>query len=167
MEEEADLGEYGPLVMTTLQLVDVLEADAILDRQTSDRVRHMLAPLEQRAPLGTNKAGEEPLFLDGLAVAYLSGTGILDDLHRSAREFRLHPSTVTELEQLIGTEADSERTLDVLSQLWWLPDGRPGPRYRSWWSPRPVWAVSVSGNWRLVFEFEGENATDVDLVDYH
>jgi toxin HigB-1 len=29
------------------------------------------------------------------------------------------------------------------------------------------WAVSVSGNWRLVFEFEGEDATDVDLVDYH
>jgi proteic killer suppression protein len=29
------------------------------------------------------------------------------------------------------------------------------------------WAVSVSGNWRVVFEFEGENATNVDLVDYH
>ena len=29
------------------------------------------------------------------------------------------------------------------------------------------WAVSVSGNWRLVFRFEGENAADVDLVDYH
>jgi len=29
------------------------------------------------------------------------------------------------------------------------------------------WAVSVSGNWRLVFVFEGENATDVDLIDYH
>jgi toxin HigB-1 len=29
------------------------------------------------------------------------------------------------------------------------------------------WAVSVSGNWRLVFEFEGEDATNVDLVDYH
>ena len=29
------------------------------------------------------------------------------------------------------------------------------------------WAVSVSGNWRLVFEFDGEDATDVDLVDYH
>lgn len=29
------------------------------------------------------------------------------------------------------------------------------------------WAVSVSGNWRLVFRFEGENATDVDLIDYH
>ena len=29
------------------------------------------------------------------------------------------------------------------------------------------WAVSVSGNWRRVFRFDGENATDVDLVDYH
>jgi proteic killer suppression protein len=29
------------------------------------------------------------------------------------------------------------------------------------------WAVSVSGNWRLVFEFEGEDTTNVDLVDYH
>jgi tetratricopeptide (TPR) repeat protein len=123
MEEEASLGEYAPLVMTTLQLVDVLEADAVIDRHTSHRARRMLAPLEQREPLGTNKAGEGPLFLDGLAVAYLSGTGLLDDLHRSAREFQVHPSTVREIEQLIRTEAESQRTLDVLSQLRiWLRD---------------------------------------------
>lgn len=29
------------------------------------------------------------------------------------------------------------------------------------------WAVTVSGNWRVVFAFEGSDATDVDLVDYH
>jgi proteic killer suppression protein len=29
------------------------------------------------------------------------------------------------------------------------------------------WAVSVSGNWRLVFAFEDGHATNVDLVDYH
>ena len=29
------------------------------------------------------------------------------------------------------------------------------------------YAVSVSGNWRIVFAFDGEDATDVDLVDYH
>ena len=29
------------------------------------------------------------------------------------------------------------------------------------------WAVTVSGNWRLVFRQAGENATDVDLADYH
>ena len=26
---------------------------------------------------------------------------------------------------------------------------------------------SVSGNWRIVFRFEGAHASDVDLVDYH
>ena len=30
-----------------------------------------------------------------------------------------------------------------------------------------LWAVSVSGNWRIVFRFEKGNAYDVDLVDYH
>lgn len=29
------------------------------------------------------------------------------------------------------------------------------------------WAVSVSGNWRIVFRFDGRDVTDVDLIDYH
>ncbi len=29
------------------------------------------------------------------------------------------------------------------------------------------WAVSVSGNWRIVFRFADGRADDVDLVDYH
>jgi proteic killer suppression protein len=29
------------------------------------------------------------------------------------------------------------------------------------------WAVSVSGNWRLTFAFEGVDAILVDYVDYH
>lgn len=29
------------------------------------------------------------------------------------------------------------------------------------------WSVAVSGNWRIVFRFEGGNACDVDLLDYH
>jgi toxin HigB-1 len=29
------------------------------------------------------------------------------------------------------------------------------------------WSVWVSGNWRLVFEFDGTDVTGVDLVDYH
>ena len=28
-------------------------------------------------------------------------------------------------------------------------------------------AVSVSGNWRVIFRFENGDAYDVDLVDYH
>jgi proteic killer suppression protein len=29
------------------------------------------------------------------------------------------------------------------------------------------WAVSVDGNWRLTFAFEGEDAVLVDYQDYH
>lgn len=29
------------------------------------------------------------------------------------------------------------------------------------------WAISVSGNWRIIFRFGHGNAYDVDLVDYH
>lgn len=28
-------------------------------------------------------------------------------------------------------------------------------------------AVNVSGNWRVVFRFEGEDVADVDYLDYH
>lgn len=30
-----------------------------------------------------------------------------------------------------------------------------------------VWAVKVSGNWRLTFTFEAGEARQVDYVDYH
>ncbi len=32
---------------------------------------------------------------------------------------------------------------------------------------KDVYAVSVNGNWRLTFRFEGENAILVDYEDYH
>jgi proteic killer suppression protein len=44
----------------------------------------------------------------------------------------------------------------------------PGLRFHALKGDRNgQYAVSVSGNWRVVFEFDGENATGVDLVDYH
>jgi proteic killer suppression protein len=30
-----------------------------------------------------------------------------------------------------------------------------------------IYAVSVSGNWRITFKFDGKGAFDVDLEDYH
>jgi proteic killer suppression protein len=32
---------------------------------------------------------------------------------------------------------------------------------------RGTWSVKVSGNWRVTFRFEGENATDIEYEDYH
>ena len=30
-----------------------------------------------------------------------------------------------------------------------------------------VYAVSVTGNWRITFEFDGQDAVNVNLEDYH
>ena len=46
-----------------------------------------------------------------------------------------------------------------------LPGLRLHPLKGDW---AGFYAVSVSGNWRLVFRFDGQgDAADVDLVDYH
>jgi len=34
-------------------------------------------------------------------------------------------------------------------------------------SLKDFWSVSVSGNWRVIFRFEGNNAIDVDYLNYH
>ncbi len=43
----------------------------------------------------------------------------------------------------------------------------PGMRFHALSGDRNgQFAVSISGNWRIVFEFDGQDATNVDLVDY-
>ena len=32
---------------------------------------------------------------------------------------------------------------------------------------KDFWAVSVSGNWRVIFRFKGGDAYEVDYLDYH
>jgi proteic killer suppression protein len=29
------------------------------------------------------------------------------------------------------------------------------------------WSLTIRANWRIIFRFEGENATDIDYLDYH
>jgi len=30
-----------------------------------------------------------------------------------------------------------------------------------------LWSVNVRANWRMIFRFEGNDAWDVELIDYH
>lgn len=62
-----------------------------------------------------------------------------------------------------------ERLLDRLDAAL-KPDDMSLPGYR--FHPlkgnrKGTYAVSVSGNWRLTFRFEGEDAVDIDFEDYH
>jgi len=61
------------------------------------------------------------------------------------------------------------RQLDVLNHARTPTDmNLPGYRLHQLKGNRTgTWSVSVSGNWRVTFRFEGEDAINVDLEDYH
>ena len=62
-----------------------------------------------------------------------------------------------------------ERILTVLDNAS-TPQSLNVPRYRLHplkGALRGLWSVTVRANWRIVFRFEGTDAFDVELVDYH
>ena len=62
-----------------------------------------------------------------------------------------------------------ERILTILDSAT-TPQALALPRYRlhrlkgEW---KGLWSVTVSANWRIIFRFEGTDAFDVELIDYH
>ena len=62
-----------------------------------------------------------------------------------------------------------ERIMTVLDTAT-TPQALDIPRYRL--HPlkgdlKGFWSVTVRANWRIIFRFEGEDALDVELIDYH
>jgi proteic killer suppression protein len=67
------------------------------------------------------------------------------------------------------SQARIERILDRLDAALRPDDMRlPGYKFHALSGDRAGHcAVTVSGNWRITFAFDGEDATGVDLEDYH
>ena len=62
-----------------------------------------------------------------------------------------------------------ERILDRLDAIVVPEDmNLPGYKFHELKGRRKgVYSVSVSGNWRITFRFDGDNVIEVDLEDYH
>ena len=67
------------------------------------------------------------------------------------------------------TEVRTERILDRLDAVVRPEDMNiPGFKFHPLTGNRKgTYAVSVTGNWRITFGFDGKDAIDVDLEDYH
>ena len=64
------------------------------------------------------------------------------------------------LRRLILTRLDAVNSPEQMNQ--------PGYDFHSLkGNYKGYYAVKVSGNWRIIFRFENENAYDVDYLDYH
>ena len=80
-------------------------------------------------------------------------------LYEKGDRRRMPSTSVAKIERILSRldEAASPASMDL-----------PGFRLHPLKGDRAgFWAVTVTGNWRVVFRFEGEHASDVDLVDYH
>jgi toxin HigB-1 len=62
-----------------------------------------------------------------------------------------------------------ERILDRIDAIVVPEDmNLPGYKFHELKGKRKgVYSVSVSGNWRITFRFDGDNVIEVDLEDYH
>jgi len=67
------------------------------------------------------------------------------------------------------TEVRTERILDRLDTVVRPDDMKiPGFKFHQLSGIRKgTYAVTVTGNWRITFRFDGKDAIDVDLEDYH
>ena len=83
----------------------------------------------------------------------------LKRLYEKGDRRRVQPQYADKVERILARldEATEAATMDIPGfRLHPLKGGLAG-----------YWSVSVSGNWRIIFRFEGAHACDVDLIDYY
>jgi toxin HigB-1 len=83
----------------------------------------------------------------------------LKRLHQQDDRRKLPPDMVDRIASILAA-LDAADTITAMD--------RPSFRlHRLKGSLKGFWAVTVRGNWRIIFRFEDGRVFDVDLVDYH
>ena len=73
---------------------------------------------------------------------------------------KLPPEQVDKIRRILEA-LDTAKTLEPLRAI-------PGYRLHSLTGDlKGYWSITVTGNYRIIFKFENENAYDVDYMDYH
>ena len=83
----------------------------------------------------------------------------LKRLHEQGDRSGIRPDLVETVERIL-TVLDAATT----------PQGLDIPRYRLHplkGGMKGLWSVTVRANWRIIFRFDGPDAFDVELIDYH
>jgi proteic killer suppression protein len=83
----------------------------------------------------------------------------LKRLYERGDRSRIPPDLLDAVEDILARldEADTPRAMNL-----------PGYRlHRLKGELEGFWSVTVRANWRIIFRFEGADAFDVELIDYH
>jgi proteic killer suppression protein len=83
----------------------------------------------------------------------------LKRLYEQGDRSGIRPDLVDKVERIL-TALDSVAAPQALD----IPGYRLHTLKGEW---KGFWSVTVRANWRIVFRFEGTDAFDVELIDYH
>ena len=83
----------------------------------------------------------------------------LKRLYERGDRIGIRPDFVDAVQEIL-TVLDAATTPQELA----LPGYRLHPRKGDL---KGFWSVSVRANWRIIFRFQGADAHDVELIDYH
>ena len=118
MEEEAQLKEYAPFV---LSLDTFLEQMREAGRLTDDEFQRGTAALKafgSSLPDATGIPGRPTsFFLDDLALTYLGNAGILEAITAPGTTLYVHPSTKTEQDALLSANREGEWLAEKLDRI--------------------------------------------------
>jgi len=118
LEEEAHLGEYEDLVLSTVALERLLYRRGDLDEMIHERAaRYLLSQDRDMSPDTEVSVLEQPLYLDDLAVGYLHSAGLLPSLVNCGLNLRIHPSLRQEQSDLIATHREGERLEEAIEEI--------------------------------------------------
>lgn len=116
-KEMAEWGDAAPLVLSTRQLAEGLRRLGYLEREVCDAALLQLSRVDADPPPGPDLSGETVLFIDDLALAYLTDAGLLEALVHNRLSLFLHPSTIHEARQLIAADEEGREAVPVLKIL--------------------------------------------------
>jgi proteic killer suppression protein len=83
----------------------------------------------------------------------------LKRLYEQGDRSGIRPDLVDKVERVL-TALDSA----VAPQALDIPGYRLHPLKGEW---KGFWSVTLRANWRIIFRFEGNDAFDVEMIDYH
>jgi toxin HigB-1 len=83
----------------------------------------------------------------------------LRQLYEQGDRSKLRPDMVAKIERVLQ-RLDVATTAEQMNLPGWRLHLLKGDL-------KGFWSVTINGNWRIIFRFEGADVADVDLIDYH
>ena len=117
MDQIADLGDYAPLVITTLEFVDWLKSHAVIDAQTAGWAVKALQRVGEKSRHGRKPPKCAKFVLDSLAITHLRICGVLEDLMAAGQSFLISAAAAKEARELILVEMEEAPAVDTIEAL--------------------------------------------------